>query len=293
MSENDFLIKKSDIARSFSLAAKTYDKHALVQQEVGFRLLERLDILKRKPKTILDVGSGTGFLSRRLQQKFPKAHIFGVDLAFGMCEFAAKEPNWYPFGKKPHYLSADAEFLPFKTGSVELIFSNFTLQWCFNLKATLKEFKRVLKPDGVLLFTTLGPNTLLELRQSFAEVDNSWHVNPFSDMHDIGDLLLNLQFHDSVMDMEMITLTYKNIESLFKDLKATGAHNMNAHRKPGLTSPKAFGKMHNAYERFKQDTLYPATFEVIYGHALKSEMALYRQETDGTIFIPGDAIPVI
>lgn len=294
MSKNQaFALKKADIARSFSLAAKSYDKHAIIQQEVGFRLIERLDLLKEKPKTILDVGAGTGFFARRLQQKFPKARILGADLAFGMSEFAAKQLCWYPFGKKPSYFTADAEFLPFKTGSIDLIFSNFTLQWCFNLKATLAEFKRVLSPSGTLLFTTLGPNTLFELRQSFAAADNSWHVNPFSDMHDIGDILLNLHFQDPVIDMEMLTLTYPDLMSLFVDLKSTGASNLNAYRRTGLTSPQTFTKMKTAYNNFKRDNLYPASFEVIYGHAIKMQPSLYRQEVDGKIFIPGESIPVL
>jgi malonyl-CoA O-methyltransferase len=293
MTNQEFAVKKSDIARSFSLAAKSYDKHAIIQQEVGFRLLERLDLLNEKPKTILDVGAGTGFFARRLQQKFPKACVLGADLAFGMSEFSAKQSCWVPFGKKPGFFTADAEFLPIKTGSIDLIFSNFTLQWCFNLKAALAEFKRVLSPTGTLLFTTLGPNTLTELRQSFAAADDSWHVNPFSDMHDIGDILLNLQFQDPVIDMEMLTLTYPDLMSLFADLKLTGATNLNAYRRPGLTSPRTFAKMNAAYDNFKQGNVYPASFEVIYGHAIKMQQSLYRQEADGRVFIPGESIPVL
>ncbi len=291
---NNIPVKKADIARSFSMAAKTYDKSAFVQKEIGHRLIERLDLIKTPPATILDVGAGTGYITRQLQQKFPKASIIGLDLAQGMTQFAKSKQPWHLWKNKPFYICGDTETLPFANKSFDLIFSNFTLQWCFELNKVFKEFKRVLKPNGMLFFTTLGPQTLFELRQSWQAVSSHTHVNPFSDMHDVGDLILNSSFSDPVMDMEMITTTYPDVKQLLNDLKATGARNMNQTRSKGITPKNDIKRMIAAYDAFKQsDGLYPATFEVIYGHAWHQESLVHRQDEDGYVRIPGDKIPLL
>ena len=147
-------MKKSDIARSFSLAAPTYDQAAFIQKEIGQRLLQRLTMLKMPFKRILDVGSGTGSLTRALQKQYANSHIVGIDLAPGMIQYAKnKQPRKF-WQMHPEYLCADTEFLPFRSHSFDLIFSNFTLQWCQNLALVFSEFKRVLKPGGVILFSS-------------------------------------------------------------------------------------------------------------------------------------------
>jgi malonyl-CoA O-methyltransferase len=287
-------VKKRDIARSFSMASKTYDASAFVQKEIGQRLLERLDLLKAPPNTILDVGAGTGLLTRQLQQKFPKSRIIGLDLAQGMTQFAKSKQPWHLWKNRPFYICGDTEALPFANKSIDLIFSNFTLQWCFNLKQVFAEFKRVLKPNGMLFFTTLGPQTLIELRTCWEKANPHTHVNDFVDMHDIGDIILNSRFCDPVIDMEMITATYRDIKQLLIDLKATGARNMNLTRHKSITRKQDFKRMLEAYEAFKQnDGLYPATFEVIYGHAWRIDTLVHRQEEDGYVRIPADKIPLL
>jgi len=288
------MVDKADIAHRFNMAASTYDGSSFVQQEIGQRLLERVSLIKKKPPVILDIGSGTGFLTRQLQQHFPKSTVIGLDLAQGMSHFAKSNQPRRFFKNNPLYLSADTEVLPFKNQSIDLIFSNFTLQWCFNLSHVCAEFKRVLKPEGILFFSTLGPQTLYELRESFASVDNVTHVNQFADMHDIGDLLLNTLFKDPVIDMEMITVTYKEVKDLLHDLKATGAHNMNIYCKKTLTPKSHLAAMKKAYEKFKQpDGLYPCTYEIIYGHAMQNDTTLHRQDKDGVIRIPGNKLPLL
>lgn len=287
-------VRKSDIARSFSLAAEDYDRHAFIQKEIGARLLERLSLIKIPPKTILDVGAGTGFLTRQLQQTFPQSRIIGLDLAQGMTCYAQRKQSWRLWQNQPQYICGDMEMLPFASSSFDLIFSNFTLQWSFALNQVFAEFKRILKPNGLLFFSTVGPKTLYELRQSWATADSFTHVNSFLDLHDIGDLLLNTHFSSPVMDMEMLTIHYQHVKQLLADLKATGARNMNLTRAKGLTSKSQLEQMTAAYQTFKQpDGLLPATFEVIYGHAWQPHTALYRQGQDGMIRIPGDKIPIL
>jgi len=286
-------MNKADIARSFSLAAGTYDKHAFVQQEIANRLLERLDYLKKKPRLILDVGAGTGQHTRALQQKFPESTVIGIDIAQGMAQFAKSKQSWQFWKNAPQYLCADAESLPFGKNSVDLIFSNFTLQWCADLELVFTEFKRIVKPNGMIFFSTLGPNTLHELKTSFATVDNNSHVNEFVDMHDIGDYLLNCHFGDPVIDMEMITIHYPNVKSLLIDLKGTGAHNMSPLRLKGCLSKQQYLRMVAAYETLKQQNgLIPASYEVVYGHAWQQQPShLYPEDSEGVVRIPADKIP--
>ncbi len=285
---------KKDIARSFSLAATTYDAAAFVQKEIGHRLLERLDLLKSPPGTILDVGAGTGYLTRVLQQKLPKSHIVGLDLAQGMSAFAKKNQPWHLWKNKPFYICGDTEFLPFANHSFDLIFSNFTLQWCHNLNQVFSEFKRVLKPNGMLFFSTLGPQTLIELRSSFEQASPHTHINEFTDMHDIGDSLLNARFSDPVIDMEMITATYPHVKQILSDLKATGARNVNQQRSKGFSGKQTFKRMCEAYDTFKRpDGTYPVSYEVIYGHAWLKESQVFKQDEDGLVRIPGNKIPML
>ncbi len=164
-----------------------------------------------------------------------------------------------------------------------MLFSNLTVQWCSDLEQTFSEFHRVLKPGGVLFYTTLGPDTLRELRASWAEVDDRVHVNTFLDMHDVGDAMLRARLAEPVMDMEHITLTYRDSMSLMRDLKELGAHNVNPGRSGGLTGPRKLKAVMQAYERFRQtDGLLPATYEVVYGHAWRGDEIL-RQPVDPAV----------
>lgn len=286
-------MNKGDIARSFSMAAKTYDQHAFLQQEIGNRLLGRLDLIKEKPQTILDVGAGTGFLTRALQLKLPNSQVFGIDIALGMTHFAKSKQSWHFWKNNPHYLCADAENLPFANASMDLIFSNFTLQWCTDINRVFAEFKRILKPDGMIFFSTLGPQTLYELKKSFAAADNKTHVNEFIDMHDIGDSLLNARFGDPVIDMEMITISYANVKMLLQDLKGTGAHNLNQQRPAGCLPKQHYLRMLEAYDSYKlPNGRFPASYEIIYGHAfLQQPSHLYAEDPEGVVRIPADKIP--
>lgn len=277
------------IARRFNKAAPHYDRHALVQYEVGNRLLKRLDCILSSPRYILDIGSGTGVLTRALQARFPDSIVVGLDLAHNMIKQALQAPHSH---HDLFYLCADMQSLPFKDQTFDLIFSNFTLQWGNNLPAIFTECKRLLSPTGMLFFTTLGPDTLCELRQSFAAVDNFQHIHPFYDLHDIGDMLLDCAFQDPVVDKENITICYDNVLSLLHDLKGVGSANFSALKKPGCMTPHLLQKVQMAYGQYKDPAnRYPATYEIIYGHALSP--SLYRRSADGLVHIPGNKIPVM
>jgi malonyl-CoA O-methyltransferase len=249
----------------FERAADTYDANAVLQREIGERLTERLDLLLMQPQTVLDLGCGTGAISDHLLKRYKKARIIGVDLALNMVQKTRKRGGWF---RKPQGVCADVASLPFQAQCADMLVSNLMLQWCNDLPAVFREFAQVLKPGGVLLFSTFGPDTLKELRASWGKVDGFTHASRFPDMHDVGDALLQAGFRDPVMDMETITLTYADVRGLLRDLKGIGANNATYGRNHGLTSKVRLQAFLQAYEYFRaEDGLYPATYEVVYGHA--------------------------
>jgi len=264
-------IPKQDIAKSFSDAASGYDAAAILQHEVAERVFERLDLIRVAPKQVLDIGCGTGVHTRRLKQQFSRAKVYGIDIAPGMIAVAKAQEKLFGGIK---YQVADADQLPFKDNSMDLIFSNLTLQWLPDLAVTFKEWNRVLKPGGLIIFSTLGPDTLYELRESWQQVDDYVHVNPFLDMHLVGDAVFHNGFENVVMDRDVITMTYKTLKGLMGDLKSIGAHNMNPGRPRGMMSRARWQKLQQAYEAFRwQDGQLPATYEVVFGHAWKKQDA--------------------
>ncbi|MCI0505582.1 MAG: malonyl-ACP O-methyltransferase BioC [Gammaproteobacteria bacterium] len=266
-------IDKQAARQSFNKAASTYDGAAALQREVGLRLLERMHIIRLNPKFIIDVGCGTGYLTIQLRQFFKQAHVIGMDFAEQMLGKARSKLTWRQmlFGRRPVFICGDAERLPIADQSVDLIFSNLTLQWCNDLTAAFSEFRRVLKPGGLLMFSSLGPDTLKELRHSWRTIDNGHHVHPFIDMHDVGDALLRARLADPVMDMEYFTLTFKDGLQLMRELKMLGAHNAQTDRPHNLTGKTHLRQMLQAYERFRNDGRLPATYEIVYGHAWRPE----------------------
>jgi len=269
---NEFEIDKAEVRRAFSRAATYYDAAAVLQREVCTRLLERLDYVRLQPRRILDVGSGTGWGTRQLQNRYPDADVVALDIALGMLK-TARGPSvwwkkWFP-GQQQSLLCADAEALPLAASTVNLLWSNLALQWCNDLPATFVELNRVLAVDGLLMFATFGPDTLLELRQAFAGVDGYNHLNRFADMHDIGDMLMAAGFADPVMEMEKITLTYEDVKAVMQDLRGIGAHNATARRARGLLGKTRWARIVAQYEVLRRDGKLPATFEIIYGHAWK------------------------
>ena len=264
MSNADFMLDKQRVRASFQRAAANYDQVAVLQREVGQRMLERLELIRISPSVLVDVGAGTGALTAQLVKRYKKAHVVALDLAPAMVQQARKHKGWF---SKQSFVCGDAECLPLATHSIDMIFSNLTLQWCNMLDAAFAEFQRVLKPGGLLLFSTLGPDTLKELRTSWHAADAHTHVNAFLDMHDIGDALVRAGFADPVMDVERLTLTYPTVFQLMSDLKTLGAHNATAGRATGLTGKGRLKKMRDAYELLRRDGVLPASYEVVYGHA--------------------------
>jgi malonyl-CoA O-methyltransferase len=270
-------IDKREVARAFGRAATSYDAHAALQREVMSRLDERLDLMSIRPDRIVDAGCGTGLGMGMLQARYPEAEIIGLDLALPMLQAArGQEPaqglaafikRLLPKGTRKAFVCADIERLPLKKSSIDLVWSSLALQWVSDPEAAFRELHRVIAPQGLLLFSTFGPDTLKELRQAFADVDGGSHVSRFLDMHDVGDMLVHAGFQHPVMEMEMLALTYADLKSLMRDLKGIGAHNAAADRARGMMGKSAWRKLERNYEAFRKAGCLPASYEVIYGHA--------------------------
>jgi malonyl-CoA O-methyltransferase len=282
---NGFVIDKKQMRHAFNRAAAGYDAAAVLQREVCTRMLERLEYIKLQPSRILDAGSGTGWGARRLAQRYPAAQLIELDIAIGMLQTARGRSGWWKklFGSANQMqVCGDIEALPLEANSIEMVWSNLALQWCNDLPATFLELHRVLKVDGLWMFSTFGPDTLKELRLAFNGVDKHNHLNRFADMHDIGDMLVHSGFAEPVMDMEYITLTYDDVRGVLQDLKSIGAHNATTGRGQGLMGKNAWARVIDNYERLRTNSKLPATFEVVYGHAWKPQP---RTTRDGAAII--------
>jgi malonyl-CoA O-methyltransferase len=273
-----YALDTGQVRRSFDRAARTFDDAAVLQTQVRDNLLARLDLMALAPRVVVDAGAGTGHASRALIRRYPKARVIAVDFSRRMLHAAGRQQSWL---RRFARVCADAERLPLADGSVDLILSNLMLQWC-NPDPVFAEFRRVLAPHGLLTFSTLGPDTLRELRSAWAEVDSRTHVHQFIDMHDLGDALVRSGFASPVLDVERYTLAYIDVRRVAADLKATGAHNATMGRARGLTGRRQFAALQAAYEAHRQDGRLPATYEVVFGHAWTPDTGVRRGAEDGT-----------
>jgi len=240
-----FHLDRAQLRASFERASAGYEAAAALQARVAAELLERLELFRFAPSVVLDLGSGTGRVTRELKRRYPRACVIALDLAPGMLR--------------------EARRLPLRDGSVDLIFSNLMLQWCEPLPAALAEVRRVLKASGFFAFSTFGPDTLYELRSAWAQADGYNHVNHFSDMHEVGNALVQAGLMEPVLDVDRIEADYPDVLALMRDLKTIGAHNVTAGRSRTLTGRARLARVQQAYESFRREQRLPATYEVIYG----------------------------
>ncbi|MDF1646276.1 MAG: malonyl-ACP O-methyltransferase BioC [Legionellaceae bacterium] len=257
-----------EVCNAFHRQAAVYETVALVQREIGEQLFERLSLLKMEPRYVLDLGCGTGLFTALLKKRYPKAVIVGVDIAQGMLVEAQSKYRWPQ--KKATFVRADMHALPFESNLFDLVFSNQVLHWSGQWPALMRELNRVMHKNGCLMFSTLGPDTFLELKEdkkaAFA------HANAFMDMHDMGDILLAERFLDPVVDMDKLTVHYNDLPSLLRSLRKQGVRNINPERNPGLTSKRAWADFEASVKKHQTEGgKYPLTYEVVYGHAWKGE----------------------
>jgi malonyl-CoA O-methyltransferase len=286
-----FVLDRRAVRAAFDRASATYDAAAVLQTRVRDELLSRLDLLRIAPQVVVDLGCGTGHGARALKDRYRSARVIGLDPAPGMLRETRRRSGWL---RPLHRICGDACQLPFRDGTVSLMFSNLMLQWCDDLDAALAEIRRVLAPEGFLAFSTFGPDTLRELRSAWAAADGGTHVSGFRDMHDIGDALTRAGLSEPVMDVERLTMVYPDVAAITRDLKVIGAHNATAARARGLTGKGRWRAMTDAYEQQRQAGLLPATYEVVYGAAWgargRPAATARSSATAGEVRIPVHAI---
>ena len=257
------ILDRTRVRASFARAASSYDQAAVLQRTVADQLLDRFQWVVIDPRRVVDVGTGTGYSLPQLRRRFRKAQVIGVDSAPAMLAVArARRGLW----RKSPLVAADGERLPLAGAGIDVIYSNLALQWMDPVVA-FQEFRRVLRPGGLFAFSTFGPDTLMELREAWAAVDDRPHVHPFVDMHDLGDILVHTGFVDPVLDVDRYTLTYEKAADALRDLKRIGAHNAVTGRFSGLTGKTSFQRFVDAYETRRRDGRLPLTYEVVYGQA--------------------------
>jgi malonyl-CoA O-methyltransferase len=249
------------IRNTFESIAERYENHAALEQEVCVRLLDKTSFHRLAPETILDLGCGTGFGAARLKQSFRKARVIGMDTSLAMLALLRRRSGLL---KPLRGVCGDLSALPFATQSVDMLVANLSSFWCPQPMAMFAEFRRVLRPDGMLLFSTFGPGMMNELKTAWHSVDPDVEMPEFPDLMEIGDALVAAGFREPVMDMEVITLRYPDLEAMFKELEATGTSMLVRGWKK---AHEAGSPLDGAYAPFLLDGKYPLSFEIVYGVA--------------------------
>lgn len=267
MNTNEQLFQQQHIKQHFSRAAASYLAAAALQKEVEARLLEQADYLQQAPTRILDLGSGPGRASGLLKKKWPKAEVIAVDIAMPMLQ---KVPEHTRFWRPVKRVCANAMQLPFHDNSFDLVFSSLCLQWAHPLPNALQEIRRVMRTDAMLLFSTFGPDTLIELREAYFAIGETPSISPFAAIQQIGDSLQGNGFDKNVLDRENFNMSYPDLRSLMKELHAIGATDARVDRKRGLMGKNRWQALNAAYPK-NAGHVY-STWEVI------SAMAFKRKE---------------
>ena len=263
-------IDPARVRRSFDRCARDYEGAAALAREVAGRMLERLDRVRMQPARVLDLGSGAGRVAGALLARYRGAHAVALDFSLEMLRTGRRAPTFWDRWRAPrcHPVCAAMERLPFADGTFDMVCSNLALEWSADPEQVLREVRRVLRRGGLMMFSTLGPDTLQELRAANA---GRWAGPPLADMHDVGDALVRQGFVGPVMDAERITLTYPDVRALLSELRAIGCAGAIRPVSAGLRGRTWLARMEQGYREFERDGRVPASVEVVYGHAWKPE----------------------
>ena len=277
-----FRIDRRAVARAANRASAGYDEAVQLPARVNAELLERLQFFRLEPRVIVDLGCGTGAGAAALRRRYPRARVVAVDLAFGMTQRARRGQR---FWRRFECLCADACALPLAAQSIDLVFSSLMLQSCDDPAALFTQVQRVLRPGGLVLFGSLGPDTLHELRSAWATADAHSHVSAFADMSQLGAAISHAGLAEPVIDREMQLDHYPQVSSLMEQLRAVGASHVAADRRRSLTGRGRLRSMIDAYEMLRTPAGLPASWEIIYGAAFAGS-----KRTAGETTVPLSAV---
>lgn len=275
------------LQRQFDRRVAHFGEHDFLFREAQGRVFERLDLIRAEPARVLALGCGSGRELAALAQRFAQARLTGVDvsgraLAAARAQWRGPASAWWRdlLGKRARPLDlvqASFDALPFAAASFDMLYSNLALHYASDAYASFVEWARVSREGGLLMFSCFGPDTLKEVRAAMAGVSDAPSVLPFDDMHDLGDMLLQAGFADPVVDMEYLTLTYREVEALLRDLRAVTGNALLA-RPRGLGGRVRLQRLHAALEAQRgADGLLRVTIELINGHGWRAPQ---RQQTE-------------
>ncbi len=278
-------LRIADVRRRFDQAASGFDQADFVHSVTRDGLFERMAPAVIDARVVLDLGCATGSATHPLARRFRGATIMAVDLSLPMLQRCRAKRGWF---SKSSAVQADASALPFTDQSVDVVFANLLLPWVNDPAEVALEVSRVLRKDGLFFFASLGPDSLLEIRDAWAGVDDRSHVNRFLDMHDIGDLMVRAGLRDPVLDVDRLTVSYNDADDLFRDLTAAGARNSLQDRNRSLVGRKHFGAMRQRLENAGPDGRIELDLELVYGHCWGGRPPL----PEGDVRIDASAIAV-
>lgn len=257
------MLDSRHVRRRFERAAASFDDADFVHTITREGLLARLQPLVVEAGTVLDLGSATCSTSQALSKRFGRAHVISVDLAHNMLQRGRKKRAWF---SRSSFVQATAAALPFSAQSIDVVFANLLLPWVDEPNQVFSEIARVLRKGGVFAFATLGPDSLLEIRRAWAQVDDHAHVNHFLDMHDLGDGLVNAGLADPVLDVDRLSVSYDSTQKLFADLTAMGGRNALRQRNHALVGKQHFRRMTEELQRSGADGKITLDLELVFGH---------------------------
>jgi malonyl-CoA O-methyltransferase len=260
------MIDKEYKRKVFNRHAKTYDEYSSLQNKISDNLFKKLDLIEVRPNFILDLGCGTGRNGGILKEKYQNIRLINYDFSINMLQEAKKNQHKV-LGAKSEFICGDIEKLSFSENTFDVIWSTSSLQWCNNLSDIFKRAKLILKPGGLFIFSTFGPNTLFELKNVTKRISNYQKTNNFLDVLSIKDKLVKEGFSNPVIDSEEFCLTYQNINKLFLDLRKIGATSGFKSKKIGLSGKSFLKLISDGYKEYSHDGIYPATYEAVYGYA--------------------------
>ncbi len=257
------MLDSKQVRRRFERAAAGFDAADFVHAVTREGLLARLQPLVVDASTVMDLGSASCSTTQALSKRFSRAHVISVDLAHAMLQHGRKKRTWFA---RTSYVQASAAALPFSEQCIDVVFANLLLPWVDDPATVFAEIARVLRKGGVFAFATLGPDSLLEIRRAWSDLDSNEHVNHFLDMHDLGDGLVNAGFADPVLDVDRLSISYESVEKLFADLTAVGGRNALRQRNRSLGGKQRFREMTEALRNSGTNGKITLDLELVFGH---------------------------
>ncbi len=277
------------LQRYFDQISHEFDSHDFLFRDINQKQISRMKLFQINPQTILDCGCGTGVGTQLLLEQFKKSTVYSLDMARNMLSVVQKKKKWRQNNVS---VQAQAHKLPFKTNSFDLVYANLMLNFCEDFSLVFQEWQRILKPNGLLMFTALGPDTLKEFKSALKQIQPQQPSPEFTDMHDIGDLLVKHHLTDPVLDIENLKIEYKNPEKCLADLRLLGGKNLHPDRLKHLMGKNFRQSLIQFFETSKNSAgQFSISLEIIFAHAFASSVSSQTTK-DNVVSIPVGSLKI-